>query len=176
MYLPDYFVQVPHFLIHFYRMLVGLHVIRGGANCEYGRNPSESATAPGCTSFYHVASSLFLTHLWTRHWSLSLESLCRYLPSLASRVMPTSAALRHQRNLRLHSASATGSGSAPVPGCPLQSGELHRPVFVAVYSFQPKTRHGNSPFSPAAPRSNPCGRACDIRHPCSSYILRSPHS
>ena len=97
------------------------------------------------------------------------------LPSLASRVMPTSASLRLQRNSRLQSASATGSWSAPVRGSPLQSGEPHLPVSVAVYSIPPKPRHENNPFSPVAPRSNPCGCACGICPPCSSYSLR-PHS
>ena len=32
----DYLVQVPQFLVHFHRVLVGLHVVRVGANCEYG--------------------------------------------------------------------------------------------------------------------------------------------
>ena len=64
MYLPDYLVQVPHFLVHFHRVLVGLHVVRGGANCG---------------------------GVWRDHWSPSLESLCTFLPSLTSRVMPTSA-------------------------------------------------------------------------------------
>ena len=36
------------------------------------------------------------------------------------------------------------------------SGELHPPIFMAVYSIEPKPRHGNNPFSPVAPRSNSC--------------------